>query len=136
MNKWLTKKGLVIISLIGSVVFFVSIFTNIHIPVDVCYQGEFCGDLSELLGIYFLLFIPVFIFSIIIFKLRESVFSTWRNFSLWAVPISLIVISFLPTDTHGLDFIPITKGTIIFFLTILYSLISLILIIYKSLKRE
>lgn len=132
----MNKKKIFFISLLGSIIFFISVFVPIEVPIKVCYQGGFCGNVSEVLTIYFLLFVPMFIFSIITFKLKELTFILWRNFSIWAIPISLIVISFLPTNTHGLDFIPVTKGTVIFLLTILYSIISLALVIYKSLQNN
>ncbi|OGI65644.1 hypothetical protein A3A95_01645 [Candidatus Nomurabacteria bacterium RIFCSPLOWO2_01_FULL_39_18] len=133
---WFTRKKLFVISFLGAVVFFVGNFVDISIPVDVCYQEGFCGDISEALMVYFLIFLPFFIFSLITTKLKDSIFFTWRNFSLWALPISFLFISFFPTFTHGMDFLPIIKGTVSYTLAIVYSIISLILIIYKSLKKE
>jgi len=133
---WFTKKKIIVIGFLGVLVFFLGYFVDISIHKDVCYMGEFCGDVSELLTIYFLPFILIFVFSILTYKLKESVFNSWRNFSMWVIPISLIIITFLPTRTHGLDFVPVTKRSIIFLLTILYSIISLVLVIYKSLKKE
>ena len=129
---WFTRKRLLTISFILVLIFSVAYF--IH-PADFCYWRNSCSFVSEIFILYLMLFIPVFLFSLITFKLKESTFSLWRNFSVWAIPISLIIISFLPTRTHGLDFLPITKGTVIFSLTVLYSVISLLLIIYKSSKK-
>ncbi len=129
---WFTKKNLILIGFIASVLFFISYF--IH-SSDFCYWKANCSLMSEILSLYLLPFLSVFTFSLITYWLKDSIFISWRNFSVCAVFISLIIISFLPTDTHGLDFIPITKGTTIFFLTILYSFISLGLILYKSFKK-
>lgn len=133
-DNWFTKKKVIYIGLIGLLFFLFSYFSK---DLGICsnYASK-CSDISYLFVIFSFIFIPVFIFSILIYKLKDSVFLSWKNFSIWVIPIFLIAISFLPTDTHGLDFVPITKGTVIFVLTILYSVISFILILYKSLKKE
>lgn len=130
---WFNKKHLTILSFFFSLVFIVSYF--IH-SADFCYWRQYCSLVSEIFTLYSLPFISVFFFSLITFKLKEPTFNLWKNFSMWAIPISLIIITFLPMRTHGLDFVPVVKGTVILFLTILYSIISLILIFYKSLKKE
>lgn len=78
---WLTKKRLFIISLLGSIIFFGAVFIDIHVPVDVCYQGEFCGDISEIVRTLFLIFPLIFIFSIVNFKLKDEAFFAWRKFT-------------------------------------------------------
>jgi hypothetical protein len=82
-------------------------------------------DGNELIFVYSYIFIFVFIFSLITFKLRKELFYAWRNFSFFWVLLSLIIISFLPMHASGLDLVPVTKGTIIFVLSILYSVISM-----------
>ncbi len=136
LSSWFTKKIFFYASLLGCIIFLVSIFVDITVPVDVCYGGEFCGDVSELLTIYFLIFIPVLFFSLVTFKISNRFFSIWKNFSVFAVPITIIVISIFPTFTHGMDFFPIIKSTVALALAVLYSIISLILIIYKYFKKE
>ena|SRR3989344_2446931 len=129
----LTKRRTLIYSMVPAVGFFVFYFVN---KADFCDLIKNCSRFNEILIIYTLPFISVLIFSLITYRLKELTFSSWKNFSLWAIPFSLILITFLPTRTHGLDFVPVTKGTVIFFLTILYSIISLILIVYKSFKKK
>ena len=127
---WFTKKKVFVLSFFLGVIFTVSYFVH---PADFCYWRQNCSLISEIFALYSLPFISVFIFSVITFKLKESTFILWRNFSMWAIPISLLIITMLPMRTHGLDFFPVTKGTVIFPLTILYSVISLLVIISKSL---
>ncbi len=137
MNKvgeWFTKKRMFLFSFLFFIVNMVSMFS---VDIGICFNyASKCYYTSDLIVSFTYIFISVFIFSVITYKLKDSTFTTWRNFSIWMVPISLIIIAFLPTRTHGMDFIPITKGTVIFLLTILYTLISLILIIFKSLKKD
>lgn len=133
---WFTKKRILIISLLCSAIFFIAAFVDINVPVDVCYQGEFCGDISEVLRTFFLSFVSVLIFSSITFKLKESTFLSWRNFSLWVIPLLIFTTFLFPRNTHGMDFFPILRGTVSIVLSLIYSIISLILIFYKSFKKE
>ncbi len=134
MMNWFTRKKVLVISLVAVIIQFTSRFS---VDFGICsnYSSQ-CGDYSYLLVIFTYIFIATFIFSLITFKLNGPSFIFWRNFSILWVSFSLIIITFLPTLTHGLDFFPITKGSAMFFLTILYSVISLILILYKSLKKD
>ncbi|HRH27135.1 MAG TPA: hypothetical protein PLZ99_03210, partial [Parcubacteria group bacterium] len=59
----------------------------------------------------------------------------WKNFSIWWIPLSFVIITMFPTDTHGMDFVPIIKGTVSLLLSSLYSVISLVIILYKSFKK-
>ena len=131
---WFTKEKVFFFSLIGLIVHVISKFS---VDLGICsgYPSK-CTDLTYLLVIFSFIFIAIFVFSLLTFKLKDTTFISWRNFSLWAIPLSLIIITFLPTQTHGLDFVPIVKGTVIIFLTILYSIISLLLVFYQFLKSR
>jgi len=85
---------------------------------------------------FFWLTVPILFFSIVVFSLKESTFKSWTKFTNYFFIISLVIILLTPTSTHGLDFVPLVKETVTIFLAILYSIISLVLIIYKSLKKE
>ena len=128
---WFTKRKVLLYSILYIILF---LFTYIFGKSNYCSLN--CYRSFELLIIYSLISIPFFVFSIITYKLKESTFILWRNFTVWAIPISLVIISFVPTNTHGMDFLLLVKGTVILALTTLYTIISLILIIYKSFKKE
>lgn len=131
---WLTRVRVFFISLIGFIVYIVSKF-SIDIGICSSYASK-CSDKSYLFVIFSFIFIPIFIFSLITFKLKESVFNSWRSFSIWAVFFIIVIVTFFPTRISGFDVVSVTKGLVMFFLTILYSIISLIFIIYKSIKKE
>ena len=84
----------------------------------------------------FWLTVPVFVFSIITFLVKRDTFQSWTKLTNYLFSISIVIILLTPTSTHGLDFFPIVKETVTIFLAILYSIISLILIIFKSLKKD
>lgn len=133
---WFTKKKVLIISLFGSVVFTFAAFTDIQWSVEACYGGDFCGDVSEFLRFYSLVFIFTLLFSLITLKLKDSTFSVWRSYSVVAVSLVLIVIFLLPIRSNGFDMFPIVKGNSAFVLSVVYSVISLIIIIYNSFKKD
>lgn len=128
---WFTKKKIIIFSFFVTVTFFLFYYLN---TVSSCRHEKYCSSITEYVVIYLLPFISVFIISLIVFRLQEPVFSSWKNFSMWVIPFVIVIITIFPTRTHGLDFFPIIKGTVSVVLSIIYLAISVILIIYKSLK--
>lgn len=83
----------------------------------------------------FWLTVPVFITSIITLFLNENVFNVWRRFTNYFLVVAVVIVLITPTSTHGLDFFPIIKETVTIALASIYSIISLIIILYKSLKK-
>lgn len=136
MNKileWFTKKKVLLFSLLGAVSFIIFYF-SIYFGVCFNYPNQ-CNNNSELVAVNVMLFVPILFFSLITFKLKQPVFIAWRNFSFYSILVFLILISFVPMRTYGLDYLPITKGLVSLTLSILYSIISLFMIIYHSLKK-
>jgi len=137
MNKileWFTKKKLFLFSCLGVISFFIAYF-SINFGICFDYPNQ-CNNNSKVIAVYTMLFIPIFFFSLTTFKLKQSTFNTWRSFSFYSILVFLILISFIPMRTHGLDYLPVTKGLVSVLLTIFYSIFSLILIIYQSLKNK
>ena len=121
--------------LVSTVLVLIHFITKYRLKLGLCdsYLSE-CNQYGYQLFIYTFIFIFMFLLSLITFFLKEKVARSWRFFSIWAVFLSLVLITFLPTYTHGLDFVPLTKGTGILMLSTLYAFISLILIIFKSIQ--
>jgi len=84
----------------------------------------------------FWLVIPILFFSIVTLVLRRNIFLSWIKMTNYFFIISIVIILIIPTSTHGLDFFPLVKETMTIILASIYSIISLSLIIYKSLKKE
>jgi len=103
-----------------------------------CYDnryGLYCGLLSCWAGASFFA-LPVFVFSSITYFLRGEVFQKWFRFSAWWIPMSLFFT--LITQESGGGFAGWGWGkqdTALVFL-FLYSVISLILVIYKTLSLK
>ncbi len=131
MNKfidWFTRKRLLFVSFIFSILIFPAIYLadkSKSFRIENIYEGL----------IYILVFfIPVLIFTFINMFLKDQTFYSWKRITL----IYLLIYSFgvIITPSHCDTYFRLCKETIFFFLIPLYIIISIILIVYKSLKKE
>ncbi len=78
-------------------------FVGAFLISEVICKAKWCrihdDDFIGLTLIIFSPFIPVFLLSLITYKLREEVFRAWWNFARWFVPIIMLV-TFLLNSTH------------------------------------
>ncbi|MBM2817858.1 MAG: hypothetical protein HW401_448 [Parcubacteria group bacterium] len=74
-------------------------------------------------------FIPLLI--LLLFFPKE-VFNTWKKFALVIIPISAIIIIATPVDCKNI--LCLNKEPMAWILSIIFALISLIIVIYKSLR--
>jgi len=84
----------------------------------------------------FLESIIILILCIPLFFTKEAVYFAWRKFAIWYVPISIIYISTASSRSQG-SFgysMPSDQEFAMYALPFLFIVISLILIIYKSIK--
>jgi len=128
---WFTKKHTLISSLIMVFVYIVSYFNRtLNLPG---FYKDFCCIDDRKLNL-FLIFLPIFIFSLILFGSSELKFEKWKKFTF--IYLLAYLLAYLLSPTQGEGFIWFQRETISFFGSILYLVISLILIFYKSLKKE
>jgi hypothetical protein len=76
-----------------------------------------------------------FVFLIPLYFLKEAVYLSWRKFALWYLPIVAVLI--LSAGGSGSGFNPgygMDTESLTFFFSGLFAIISLILIVYKSIK--
>ena len=89
---------------------------------------------------------PIFFFSISIFLtglsllfVCEETYLAWRKFAIFAIPIGVIILIFTPVDDGGGFFISgpdFTKETASWGVSIVFLLISLIIIVRKSISLK
>ncbi len=105
MKNWLTKKNVLILSLLGVTLFlspvvFYKIFDCYNYNIFLCTAGY------QQFASLFVLFVPNLVFSLITYKMHQSVFDYWMKFAVWAVPL-LMVITFLifwsPSNGLGVE---------------------------------
>lgn len=100
--------------------------------------GQSYGDCMDMLSDAMLIFfpiIPLFIFSLITYKMRDEIFQSWWRFARIWVPISMILILLTPSYTHNWMF-PIMKSNVALLLSAIFIIASLIKITlaYRSKK--
>ncbi|MCX6735762.1 MAG: hypothetical protein NTZ13_01640 [Candidatus Parcubacteria bacterium] len=80
---------------------------------------------------------PVFLFSLITYPLREETFRSWLHFAKWWVPMSVLLVLITP-DGQGGGYMPslIDKQVVAFLTSAIFTLISLIIVIYKSIRKS
>ena len=95
-----------------------------------------CVDVLYNLVLLFEFFLPLFLLSLITYKLRDEIFRAWLIFAKWWVPLTIILVLLAPTTGYSL--VPIDKGRVSLFMNALFLILSLLLIAYKSyqLRRE
>ena len=89
-----------------------------------------CMDLAYGAIISFLPIIPLFILALITYKMRDEVYRAWLRFAYVWIPLSMLLIFLAPEYSTDWMF-PVVKGTVAFFSSILFVIISLILIVWK-----
>ncbi len=125
----MTKKTLLIFSGIGAGMFL--ILLSLVLRNGCQDKFFFCRD-QTLWLIDLLRFFPIlFILSLVTYKLRDEIFRMWIRFAQWFLAISVALILIAPNTSTDWMF-PNDKGRISFFLSILFFLISLIIIGIKS----
>lgn len=133
MNNIFSRKFFIILGIVSLVLFLV--FLQDKNTNFLCSIKNYeCYNLVDFISLILVFFISLFIPSLISFlSNKKEVFNFWRK----TVPIYsliyLVIVIFLPWNSG--DFIPIDKWEVSIFLAIFYSIISLFLIIYKSLKE-
>ncbi len=128
---WFTKIKILYVTTLFVVLYFVSYFNSV-IGLPLVYKKLCCAD-DKTLNL-FLISLPIFIFSVASLKLKDKAFVFWRSFTFIFILFYIFLYFIAPTKGDG--FIWIQREAVSFFLTILYTLVSLILIIYKSLRTR
>lgn len=131
----MTKKRVLIVGLAGTVSIAAVAFLSLS---GYCYEHGACVSFFESFDpwsfVDYILFTPpLFLLSLITYKMREEVFVAWMKFSQWWLPLSFIAVLITPRSSGG--FIEVAlKETLSFICAVAFLLISLILIAYKSYK--
>ena len=128
----LNKKKSLYISGIGSLVAVVALYLAYHTPLSTCDYEMSLRCFSTLVCLMFGIFIPIFISSLIVYRMKEETFLSWKKFTIIYVFIYLFLIIVNPW-MHA-DYSIFEKNTIFMAIVPLYFLLSFILIIYKSIK--
>ena len=125
----LSKKNILFSSFSLSLVFL----GTLYYIENVCRSGSFrCSSLYEIVWMVSGIFLPIFISSCILYFIKDEIFYTWKTFTEKYIIVYLLILIISPSITDA--YIPISKETMSLLFSVVYFLLSLILIIYKSIK--
>ena len=76
--------------------------------------------------------------SVTLLFVRDYTYLSWRRFARWAIPIGAIILFLVPADSPGgwISGPDLTKETASWGVSIAFLLISLIIIVRKSLQKK
>lgn len=129
-KKWVFWTGLVGTFLVASL-FLVS--------ADFCYSNTWCHKLSYFVrhndgdsGVLFLVFLfpPLFLLSLLTYRMRDQVFRAWWNFARWWVPVIVVVTLLLNNKGSGGGYL----GMDTMFDGLVYSILYGVLIVTSIVK--
>lgn len=131
----ITKRNLLIWSGAGSATLLI---LNQIGTYRLCGSNEYglCMDNLSNVMLVFYPIIPLFIISLIVYFLRDEIFRAWIRFVYLWIPLSMFAILVAPE--YGNAFLPIEKGTVAGFFSLLFIIVSIIIITIKHflLKRR
>lgn len=125
------------ILLFGGVIVFILVLIDLVSTSRFCtfFYGEganICIRRVFNAGVILLPFIPAFVFSLITYFLKEGVFRAWFYFACVWIPLSMIAVFMVPESSGGLFANAFSKHMISFMLSIIFSIISLCIILTQS----
>ena len=92
-------------------------------------------DLNYVAGVNLLPVIALFLFSLITYKMRDEVYRAWLRLVYVWIPLSMVLIFFAPQ--YSTDWMyPVVKSTVAFLTSLLFVVVSLILIAWKSITTR
>jgi len=103
------------------------------VPEDYC--GRFASNFVPSL---ILSGLSIFLVSVTLLFVRDYTYLSWRRFARWAIPIGAIILFLVPADSPGgwISGPDLTKETASWGVSIAFLLISLIIIVRKSLQKK
>lgn len=100
------------------------------------WGGGGCIQAIYFIGTMFSPIVPVLLFSIITYKMREEVFRAWWGFACWWTPLSMILIAISPQYADGFMMSPSPNGLAVVGTSILLVVISTIIILSRWFKTR
>lgn len=102
---------------------------------SLCANNDGCANTLHLFFQIFLPTLPLFVFSLVTYFLPKRVFKMWFRFAVVWIPLSIILIAFTPE--YAGDFLySYGKGVIAFYSSILFSIISIGIILFAWLGKK
>ncbi len=106
-----------------------------------CYDNLPCREgflsLVTIISPYTHLFIPLFIFSFVTYRMREEIYQAWFRFTRWWIPLSMLAIFIAPEYSNDWLY-PIEKGGVALAVIVVFCTVSILIIgvKYASIRKK
>jgi len=127
----ITKRNTLIVSAIITVAILAINYIGTY---QTCGFDRNCAQLLANIIRTLFIFFPIFILSLITYKMRDTIFQSWLKFAYFWVLLTIILTILAPE--YDSSFVSLTKGLVSFTLSAIFLLISLIIIIIKSFSSK
>lgn len=128
----MSKKSVLLVGFLGSLFFILFLYAT---KVGLCNLiNSSCLETFDSFAENITISLPLFLLSLITFKMRSEVFSAWFKFTRIWVPLSIFLVLISPEYSHGL--IPLDKGTVSLAFSALFLVISLFIIFIKFFSKQ
>ena len=131
---WFTRKRLILVGFVCSLSFLFLIPREILSKVC-STNNSICINSFNYLLLILMFGVLIFLFSIIMFFVKDYVFESWKKTLFIYLFIYLFIIIITPWYA-GDGFFHIQKDLIAVGVSVFYAIFSIILILFKSLKKE
>jgi hypothetical protein len=130
---FMTRKSFLLVTFFG----FLTLCGSVYISVKgLCSNAYFCERLhDDSLAATLFPFLPLFLFSLITYRMKEEVFQAWFRFARIALPIALALILIAPSYSYNWMF-PYDKGMAAIIWSTAFSLASIGIIITTRMKNK
>lgn len=130
----ISKKTLLIVSGIGTVVLLIANYVG---TAQLCGGGQYTICMGNLYAVMMNFFpvIPLLLFSLITYWMREEIYQAWFRFARWWVPLSMLLILISPEYSSDWMY-PVVKGTVAFLTSMIFAAVSSLIILIKHLRRS
>ncbi len=104
-----------------------------------CYDNLPCREnllnWIDTISPYIHLFVPLFIFSLITYWMRQGVYESWFRFARWWIPFSMLAIFLAPEYSSDWMY-PIEKASVVFVSSIVFMIASLGIVIVQWVRSR
>lgn len=132
MENWVTKKNILRVASVV-VVFLALVLIFLPSPYRCGVYENICDSFGNTF-LVLIVFLPLFLFSLITYRMREEVFLAWWMFTRLWVPLSMLLVLLMPSDNG--PFIPIDKGHVSILMSGFFFLLSAAIVVTTSVKTR
>jgi hypothetical protein len=125
------QKKFFFISTTGTAVFI----GTLYFIENYCRNGNYrCSSVYEILWMFSMIFVPMFVCGVFVFFQKEEIFFSWRKFTFGYLLFYAFVLIVSPWQADA--YIPISKETMSFLFTGIYAIASIIFVFTKACKLK